>query len=183
MPVLSALRSLLKRTAAPATLGLAGAGVMALVAMMAIVTFDVILRYFFNDPTVWAGEVASFMTISVVFLGLGQNMRPGDQIRIDVITSLLARRWQLVLAASVLGADVAHRAVEFALEDHVLLHHRGDPVDGLQLLRGDGAGDGQEGSKQAAGEAGGCLHGMRSGSWGRSLVTVCGGTRYRSSRL
>ena len=83
MPVLSALRSVLNRTTAPATLGLAGAGVVALVAMMAIVTFDVVLRYFFNDPTVWAGEVASFLTISVVFLGLGQNIRQDDHIRIE----------------------------------------------------------------------------------------------------
>jgi len=97
MPVLSALRSVLKSTAAPATLGLAGAGVVALVAMMAIVTFDVILRYFFNDPTVWAGEVASFLTISVVFLGLGQNLRQGDHIRIDVFTNLLSPRMRLVL--------------------------------------------------------------------------------------
>ena len=97
MPVLSALRSVLKGTAAPATVGLAGAGVVALVAMMAIVTFDVILRYFFNDPTVWAGEVASFLTIWVVFFGLGQNMRQGDHIRIDVITNLLSRRMRLVL--------------------------------------------------------------------------------------
>ena len=97
MPVLSALRSVLKKAAAPATLGLAGAGVVALVAMMAIVTFDVILRYFFNDPTVWAGEVASFLTIWVVFFGLGQNMRQGDHIRIDVITNLLSRRMRLVL--------------------------------------------------------------------------------------
>ena len=97
MPVLSALRSVLKKAAAPATVGLAGAGVVALVAMMAIVTFDVILRYFFNDPTVWAGEVASFLTIWVVFFGLGQNMRQGDHIRIDVITNLLSRRMRLVL--------------------------------------------------------------------------------------
>jgi len=97
MPVLSALRSVLERTAAPATVGLAGAGVVALVAMMAVVTLDVILRYFFNDPTVWADEVASFLTIWVVFFGLGQNMRQGDHIRIDVITNLLSRRIQLVL--------------------------------------------------------------------------------------
>jgi TRAP-type C4-dicarboxylate transport system permease small subunit len=65
--------------------------------MMVIVTFDVVLRYFFNAPTVWAGEVASFLTIAVVFLGLAQNMRLGDHIRIDVFTSLLPARAQLVL--------------------------------------------------------------------------------------
>ena len=97
MPFLSALRNVLNRISAPAAYGLAGAGVLALVAMMAIVTFDVVLRYFFNQPTVWAGEVASFLTIAVVFLGLAQNMRLGDHIRIDVFTSLLSARKRLLL--------------------------------------------------------------------------------------
>jgi len=97
MHVLSALRNVLNGIAAPAAYGLAGAGVLALVAMMVIVTFDVILRYFLNAPTVWAGEVASFLTIAVVFLGLAQNMRLGDHIRIDVFTNLLSARPQLFL--------------------------------------------------------------------------------------
>lgn len=97
MPVLSALRNVLERVTAPAAFGLAGAGVLALVAMMGIVTFDVVLRYFFNRPTVWAGEVASFLTVAVVFFGLAQNMRLGDHIRIDVFTNLLSERARLVL--------------------------------------------------------------------------------------
>jgi TRAP-type C4-dicarboxylate transport system permease small subunit len=97
MRVLSALRNVLNGIVAPAASGLAGAGVLALMAMMTIVTFDVILRYFFNDPTVWAGEVASFLTIAVVFLGLAQNIRLGDHIRIDVFTNLLSARSQLSL--------------------------------------------------------------------------------------
>lgn len=97
MRLLSAVRNVLNGLSAPAAYGLAGAGVLCLVAMMALVTFDVVLRYFFNDPTVWAGEVASFLTIAVVFLGLAQNMRLGDHIRIDVFTNLLSPRTQLFL--------------------------------------------------------------------------------------
>ena len=97
MHALSAVRNALNGIVALAASGLAGAGVLSLVAMMAIVTFDVILRYFFNDPTVWAGEVASFLTVAVVFLGLAQNIRLGDHIRIDVFTSLLSARSRLFL--------------------------------------------------------------------------------------
>jgi TRAP-type C4-dicarboxylate transport system permease small subunit len=97
---------MLNRIAAPAAYALAGAGVLALVAMMAIVTYDVVLRYFFNDPTVWAGEVASFLTIAVVFLGLAQNMRQGDHIRIDVLTKLLSARTQLVLDVAAHGVAI-----------------------------------------------------------------------------
>lgn len=97
MHVLSALRDVLTGIAAPAASALAGAGVLALLAMMVVITFDVILRYFFNDPTVWAGEVASFLTIAVVFLGLAQNIRLGDHIRIDAFTNLLSARVRLFL--------------------------------------------------------------------------------------
>jgi TRAP-type C4-dicarboxylate transport system permease small subunit len=113
MPVVSALRTVLNRIAAPASYGLAAAGVLALVAMMAIVTFDVVLRYFFNDPTVWAGEVASFLTIAVVFLGLAQNMREGDHIRIDVLSRLLPSRMQLVLDVVAHGIAIVFSVILF----------------------------------------------------------------------
>ena len=95
MQFLSNLRTVTNKISAPVGYGLAGAGVLFLVAMMLIVTFDVILRYFFNAPTVWAGEVASFLTISVVFLGLAQNIRYDDHIRIDVFTNLMPSRTRL----------------------------------------------------------------------------------------
>jgi TRAP-type C4-dicarboxylate transport system permease small subunit len=104
MRFLSALRNILNGIAAPAASGLAGAGILALVAMMVVVTLDVILRYVFNQPTVWAGEVASFLTIAVVFLGLAQNMRLGDHIRIDILTGRLPARTRLFL-------DVAAHAI------------------------------------------------------------------------
>lgn len=97
MQFLSTLRTVTDRISASASYGLAGAGVVSMVAMMFIVTFDVILRYFFNAPTVWAGEVASFLTISVVFLGLAQNIRLDGHIRIDVFTNLMPERTRLLL--------------------------------------------------------------------------------------
>ena len=80
---------------------------------MAIVTYDVILRYFFNDPTVWAGEVASFLTIAVVFLGLAQNLRQGDHIRIDFLTKLLPPRLQLVFDVVAHGVAIVFSVVLF----------------------------------------------------------------------
>ncbi len=96
MKFFSTLRKAMDKIFAPACYWLAGAGVVFLVTMMFIVTFDVILRYFFDNPTVWAGEVASFLTISVVFLGLAQNIRLDDHIRIDVFTNLMPERTRLL---------------------------------------------------------------------------------------
>lgn len=64
---------------------------------MLIVTYDVIARYVFNQPSMWAGEIASYLLIAIVFLGLAQNLRQGSHIRIDVVTNLLSVRTRLVL--------------------------------------------------------------------------------------
>lgn len=97
MHVLSALRDILDRTIAPAIYGFASAGVLCVVAMMIIVTYDVVARYVFNQPSMWAGEFASYLLIAIVFLGLAQNLRQGSHIRIDVVTNLLSVRTRLVL--------------------------------------------------------------------------------------
>ena len=38
--------------------------------MMVLTTADVIARYVFNNPTMWADEMASYLLIAIVFLGL-----------------------------------------------------------------------------------------------------------------
>lgn len=97
MHFLFSLQAFLHRVTAPAAYGLAGAGVLSIIAMMCVVTFDVIGRYLFNQPTVWADEVASFLMIAVVFCGLAQNLCLGDHIRIDVVTNLMSARTRFFL--------------------------------------------------------------------------------------
>jgi TRAP-type C4-dicarboxylate transport system permease small subunit len=69
--------------------GLCAVGVGCVVAMMALTTADVVARYAFNSPTMWADEMASYLLIAIVFLGLAQNLRTNAHIRIDVVTSLV----------------------------------------------------------------------------------------------
>ena len=95
-------------------------------------------------------------------------------------------RRQLVFLAGVLGADVGDRAIQFAAQDHVLVHHRGDAIHrrsaGIALrLRGGreqqaGEGNGKEGTM------GGLAHGLASVTVSMSggevwPEAVCGGTR------
>lgn len=67
--------------------GLCAVGVFCVVAMMVLTTGDVILRYAFNSPTMWTDEMASYLMIAIVFLGLAQNLRTDGHIRIDVVTN------------------------------------------------------------------------------------------------
>lgn len=82
---------------ASAALGLAGAGVLCVIAMMLVVTYEVISRYLLNSPTTWSDEIASYLLIAIVFLGLAQNLRLGDHIRIDIVTEKMSARARIWL--------------------------------------------------------------------------------------
>ena len=67
------------------------------VLMMVLTTADVVARYVFNSPTMWADEMASYLLIAIVFLGLAHNLRTNGHIRIDVITTQVPPRLRLIL--------------------------------------------------------------------------------------
>ena len=72
--------------------------------MSLIVTMDVTLRYAFNAPTVWAGELSAYLLVVVVFLGLAYTLQANAHIRVDFILQRLPGRVQdwMKLIASVL---------------------------------------------------------------------------------
>jgi len=80
---------------------LATTGVLCVVALMVVVTYEVVSRYLLNAPTAWADEIAAYLLIEIVFLGLAQNLLRGDHIRIEIVTartSARVRRWLDLLA-------------------------------------------------------------------------------------
>ena len=92
-------------------------------------------------------------------------------------------RRQLARLVGVLRGHVRHRAIQFALQDHVFVDHRGDAVERLQVLRGRVCADAhREGGDQAGEEKSGShsLHGSGSGPESLSSgsgVVLLGGTR------
>ena len=84
----------------------------------------------------------------------------------------LARR-QLVVAARILRKHVGNRAVEFALQDDVLVHDGGDALERHDVLRVDGGSSQQRGRQQGQE---GLVHGRGSVSTG-SPIRSDGGTR------
>lgn len=93
------LHQRIDRMVASAAHGLCAVGFVCVVVMMALTTTDVVARYAFNSPTLWADEMASYLLIAIVFLGLAQNLRSDGHIRIDVVTNLVAPRVRRVLEA------------------------------------------------------------------------------------
>lgn len=96
----------IERALSAIAFGLTAAGVVCVVAMMGLTTVDVIARYVFNSPTLWADEVASYLLIAIVFLGLAPNIRQDAHIRIDVVTNLVKGRVRAALEAFAYGAGI-----------------------------------------------------------------------------
>lgn len=56
------------------------------VATGAMITWEVVARYFFNAPTIWAAELSQALLIWGTFLGASLLLREGRHISITVVT-------------------------------------------------------------------------------------------------
>lgn len=86
------------------------AGLAVLVIVM-LISFDVFMRYFFDQPQLFVDELASFLEVLVIFGGLAQTFRAGGHVRVDLLTGRLppgARAWlrlvTLLIGLAFLGA-------------------------------------------------------------------------------
>ena len=65
-------------------------------ALAVIISFDVLMRYFFNRPQLIVDEVAPFLLLVVIFGAAAQTFRVGGHVRVDLVTAHLpaaARAW------------------------------------------------------------------------------------------
>jgi TRAP-type C4-dicarboxylate transport system permease small subunit len=83
---------------------------LAVLVIVALITYDVLMRYFLNEPQLFVDEVASFLQVLVIFGGLAYTFRTGGHVRVDLLTARLsgrARAWLrvggLVLSLGFLG--------------------------------------------------------------------------------
>jgi C4-dicarboxylate transporter DctQ subunit len=70
-----------------------------LLVLCAIVVYEVVSRYAFDEPTIWVQEVAVYLLIAVTFLGLAPTQHAGEHIRIDVLTRRLSEPARRALEA------------------------------------------------------------------------------------
>ncbi|MGI9412506.1 MAG: TRAP transporter large permease subunit [Hyphomicrobiales bacterium] len=71
----------------------AAAGAVSSVALVIIVLstcYEVISRYVFNEPTVWATEYATYLLLGITFIGLAYAQKQGSHIRVELIVGQLA---------------------------------------------------------------------------------------------
>ena len=69
---------------------------LATLALALMISFDVLMRYFFNRPQLIVDEVAPFLLLLVIFGAAAQTFRMGGHVRVDLVTAHLrpaARAW------------------------------------------------------------------------------------------
>lgn len=62
-----------------------------------IVSYEVILRYVFNSPTIWVNEISRFLQIWATYLALTYSFHTKDLIRITFIYDQLSEKGQKFL--------------------------------------------------------------------------------------
>lgn len=90
---------------------------IALVAIMAIVSIDVVLRYLFNAPLGWAYDVISlYLMVALFFLSLAPTQADGHHVRVDILFRRAPARLRHVLEltgyllAAVVMAIIFHQS-------------------------------------------------------------------------
>ena len=69
---------------------------LATLALAVLISFDVLMRYFFNRPQLLVDEVAPFLLLLVIFGAAAQTFRVGGHVRVDLVTAHIrpaARAW------------------------------------------------------------------------------------------
>jgi len=118
------LQTLDRITAAASRLFIA-LGAAITVVMTLSITYSVVLRYVLNTPQVWTDELLGFLLVALVMFGLGETVRRGDHISVDLITARLGRRGQVAARVWGLVAMIVVAAVLLQRSwDMVAFSHR-----------------------------------------------------------
>lgn len=64
---------------------------LAILAITAIMTFEVVARYIFSRPTYWALEIVSYLLVATAALGMGYVMQRNGHVAVDVVERRLPR--------------------------------------------------------------------------------------------
>jgi len=73
---------------------------LAALALALMISFDVLMRYFFNSPQLIVDEVGPYLLLVVIFGAAAQTFRLGGHVRVDLVTAHLpgpARAWLRVV--------------------------------------------------------------------------------------
>jgi TRAP-type C4-dicarboxylate transport system permease small subunit len=84
---------------------LAGTGAVLVIGIMAIVCFEVVVRYVLQRPQLWVAEVSEYILVWITFLGAVWILREEGHVKVDILVGQLGPRAQTYLGifASIIG--------------------------------------------------------------------------------
>jgi TRAP-type C4-dicarboxylate transport system permease small subunit len=101
-------------------------GAIALGLIVVIYAYEVISRYLFGAPTLWASDFVSFLLLISVFATAPWLTREGGHVAVTIIPDLLpAWRSLLIRAGFLLAAVVCLWASWICLGENIYLYNRG----------------------------------------------------------
>lgn len=63
---------------------------MCMCVIMLIMSYEVVLRYVFNSPTIWASEISVYFMFAAIFLAAGYTMQVRGHISVDLFIMRLS---------------------------------------------------------------------------------------------
>ncbi|MDR1874284.1 MAG: TRAP transporter small permease [Synergistaceae bacterium] len=84
---------------------------LGLLAMGLVLFYEVVCRYFFDSPTIWAQETSVYIFMWTMLAGSAYTLMQGKHVRIDLIFERLSRRAQCLLDVLTSSVGVAFSAV------------------------------------------------------------------------
>jgi TRAP-type C4-dicarboxylate transport system permease small subunit len=96
---------------------LAGVAALLLLAMVAVVTADIVLRNFGRNGFSWADEVSEYVLYLITLCTAPWLLRRGQHVRIDIILTIVPRpvAWAMEAIADVIGLAVCLVLVRYGV--------------------------------------------------------------------
>jgi TRAP-type mannitol/chloroaromatic compound transport system permease small subunit len=93
-----------------------------LIPLLIVSMYEVIARYLFNSPTVWAAQILSLLFVTMVAIGGGHVLRHDGHVRMDVFYGRMSSRGRAisdlwtVIVFMIFIAPLAWQTTDMALE-------------------------------------------------------------------
>lgn len=109
------------------------AAAVCLVCVTCIVVLEVVLRYLFNAPTVWVGEVSIYLCMGIGFFSLAFGLKNDSHFSITLLTDRLTakNRLRLKLVTDLVGALYSTTFIYKGIELAWFAYEIGDVSSGM----------------------------------------------------
>ncbi len=68
-----------------------------IVPLTGALVYEVVSRYVFNRPTIWAYDMTYMLSSSVFMLGTAYALKQGSHVRVNFLLAMLRPRWQALM--------------------------------------------------------------------------------------